>query len=310
MAENRIVSLLPAATEVVCALGLEDQLVGRSHECDYPETVRQLPVCTAARLSAGSASATLDREVRSLLSEALSIYAIDTDLIRDLRPDVVLTQAQCEVCAVSLEEVTAELRGLLDQNTGLVSMEAGSLSGVFDDIRRIATSLGVQSRAEVLVEELGDRLEIIRHKLKFIEQKPRVACIEWLSPLMIAGNWTPEMVSISGGVPVLSQKGKHSPQISAEELQQADPEVIVIMPCGFSVDRTLSEIGLLLELPVWQELPAVKNNRVYIADGNHYFNRPGPRIVDSTEILAEIINPKQFVFGYEGEGWVKFELNS
>lgn len=284
-------------------------MVGRSHECDYPETVERLPVCSATRLTAGSASPALDREVRLLLSEALSIYAIDKEMIRNLRPDLVLTQTQCEVCAVSLEEVAADLHGLLDQHIEIVSMGAGSLTGVFDDIRRIAASLGVQARAEVLVEELEERMEIIRHKLKFVEQKPRVACIEWLSPLMIAGNWTPEMVGIAGGTPVLSQEGKHSPEITAEELQQADPEVIVIMPCGFPVDRTLAEIGLLLELPGWHELSAVKNNRVYIADGNHYFNRPGPRIVDSTEMLAEMINPKQFIFGYEGEAWVKFDLN-
>lgn len=310
MAEKRIISLLPAATEIVCALGLEDQLVGRSHECDFPDTVKRLPVCSAARVAPGASSAGLHSQVRSLLDEALSIYTIDKEVIRDLRPDVVITQTQCEVCAVSLEDVTAELQGLVDKPVEIISLEAGSLPGILADIRNVAAALGVQARAEVLVEELEERLGIIRHKLKFIGQKPRVACIEWLSPLMAAGNWTPEMITIAGGQPLLAADGDHSPVITAGQLGEADPEVIVIMPCGFSVDRTLSEIGLLLELPGWQELSAVRQNRVYIADGNHYFNRPGPRIVDSAEILAEIINPRQFVFGYEGEGWVRFDMQS
>ena len=189
-------------------------------------------------------------------------------------------------------------------------MQPDSLEDIFTEISQIATRLGVQARGEVLVEDLQERIELIRHKLKFLDQKPRVACIEWLSPLMVAGNWTPEMVAIAGGVSVLATSGKHSPSIDLEQLISADPEVIIIMPCGFAIERTLQEISLLLSAPGWNEITAVKNNRVYIADGNHYFNRSGPRIVDSIEILAEIINPKQFIFGFEGEGWVKFEMIS
>jgi iron complex transport system substrate-binding protein len=235
---------------------------------------------------------------------------VNKERIRELQPDVVLTQAQCEVCAVSLREVKADLEGLLEKPAEILSLQPGSLSEIFDNIRQVAAILGVQSRAEVFIEGLEERIALIKHKLRFLDQRPRVGCIEWLSPWMVAGNWTPELVAIAGGQPILAEGGKHSPVIQPAELMQADPEVLVIMPCGFSIDRTLSEIGLVLELPGWQELAAVKNNRVYIADGSHYFNRPGPRIVDSAEILAEIINPKQFIFGYEGNGWVKFEIRS
>ena len=202
----------------------------------------------------------------------------------------------------------AALEGMLEKSAEVISLQPQSLADIFAEISQIATRLGVQARGEVLLEDLQERIDLIRHKLKFLEQKPRVACIEWLSPLMVAGNWTPEMVAIAGGDPVLAESGKHSPSIDFEQLKAADPEVIIIMPCGFSIERTLQEIGLLLSAPNWNELPAVKTNRVFIADGNHYFNRSGPRIVDSIEILAEIINPKQFIFGYEGEGWVKFEM--
>ena len=306
MAEKRIISLLPAATEIVCALGLENQLIGRSHECDYPESVRDLPVCSSAKLDPAADSATIDRQVKEALSQALSVYAVDKEKIRALNPDVVLTQAQCEVCAVSIGQVKAALEQLLERDAEIISLNPVSLQDILNDIREVATKLGVLARGEVLIEDLQERIALVRHKLKFVEQKPRVACIEWLSPLMVAGNWTPEMIEMAGGSSVLAEGGKHSPFVEFAALQSADPEVIVIMPCGFSIERTLTEINLLLDLPGWNELTAFKNDRIYIADGNHYFNRSGPRIVDSIEILAEIIHPKQFIFGYEGEGWVKF----
>jgi len=159
-----------------------------------------------------------------------------------------------------------------------------------------------------LIEDLQERADIIRHKLKFMENKPTVACIEWLEPMMVSGNWVPELVSIAGGTPILAENGKHSPYVKWEDIQQQDPDVIVVMPCGFSIERTMKEMNLLLQLPGFAEMKAVKNDRFYIADGNQYFNRPGPRIVDSIEILAEIIHPKQFIFGYEGNGWIKFSL--
>jgi iron complex transport system substrate-binding protein len=309
MSEKRIISLLPAATEIICALGLEHQLVGRSHECDYPETVKALPVCSSAKFISGSDSAAIDKQVKDILSSALSIYEIDKHKVGELRPDVIITQAQCEVCAVSLKDVEDAMENLTDTETQIISLEPHGLEDVLKDIETLAERLDVTENGKDLLETLTERISLIKHKLKFQDHKPTVGCIEWLSPLMIAGNWTPEMVEIAGAIPVLATPGKHSPFIDFTALQEAAPDILIILPCGFSIERTLQEIRLLLDLPGWYDLAAVKNNRVYIADGNHYFNRSGPRIVDSIEILAEIIHPKQFVFGYEGQGWVKFDLS-
>ena len=308
MSSQRIISLLPAATEIVCALGLEDNLVGRSHECDFPLSVKQLPACSEANIPDGLSSIDIDKKVKELLYDALSIYTVNREKIKELAPDVVITQAQCEVCAVSLEDVEAALKDYLDKQAQIISLQPNSLDDIFNDIRQVALTLGVVENGERLIEDLRERVDIIRHKLKFIENKPTVACIEWLEPLMVSGNWVPELVSIAGGSPVLAEAGKHSPFVQWSDIQQADPDIILVMPCGFSIERSMKEIHLLLGQHGFADLTAIKNNRLYIADGNQYFNRPGPRIVDSIEILAEIINPKQFIFGYEGNGWVKFSL--
>jgi iron complex transport system substrate-binding protein len=302
----KIVSLLPSATEIVCALGLEQDLAGRSHECDFPETVKQLPVCSEANFPDNLNSAAIDNKVKEILADALSVYTVNREQIKQLAPDMVITQAQCEVCAVSLKEVEEALENYLDKQAHIISLQPNSLDDIFNDIRTVATALNVHERGEILVDELQERVDIIKHKLKFIEQKPTVACIEWLQPLMLSGNWMPELVNLAGGTSLLTEAGKHSPYVQWEAIRQQDPDIIIVMPCGFSIPRTMKEIDLLLQLPGFADIKAVKNNQLYVADGNQYFNRPGPRIVDSLEILAEIINPKQFVFGYEGDGWIKF----
>jgi iron complex transport system substrate-binding protein len=308
MSADRVISLLPAATEIVCALGLESKLVGRSHECDYPESVKQLPVCSYDRIGANLSSLEIDQKVKQLLTNALSVYEVNSEMIEQLSPDVIITQDQCAACAVSLPEVQQALSANLQKPAQIISLQPDSLEGILGNIREVAVALNAVNAGNELLEELQDRVDIIRHKLRFIEKKPTVACIEWLDPLMTSGNWVPELVTIAGGTSVLSEAGKHSPYVDWEDLREQDPEVIVVMACGFSVERTLKEIGTLLQLPGFDDLQAIKNKRFYIADGNQYFNRPGPRIVDSIEILAEIINPKQFIFGYEGEGWIKFEV--
>ncbi|HWD87200.1 MAG TPA: cobalamin-binding protein [Mucilaginibacter sp.] len=308
MLPKRIISLLPAATEIVCALGLEDNLVGRSHECDFPASVKQLPVCSEANIPDNLASAAIDQKVKELLYDALSIYTVNRKKIKELEPDVVITQAQCEVCAVSLDDVQEALKGYLDKKAKIISLQPNSLGDIFNDIRNVAEALGVPGNGEKLIEDLDERVNIIRHKLKFIDTKPTVACIEWLEPVMVSGNWVPELVSIAGGTSILAEGGKHSPFVKWEDIRQADPDIIIVMPCGFSIERTLREMNILLLQPGFSELKAIKENRLFIADGNQYFNRPGPRTVDSIEILAEIIHPKQFIFGYEGEGWIKFAL--
>ncbi|MGZ3763856.1 MAG: cobalamin-binding protein [Mucilaginibacter sp.] len=308
MSAQRIISLLPAATEIVCALGLEVNLVGRSHECDFPASIRQLPVCSEANFPDNLSSAAIDKQVKELLSDALSVYTVKGEIIKQLNPEIVITQAQCEVCAVSLKQVEEALEDYLDKQAHIVSLQPNNLDDIFNNIREVAITLNVPARGEQLIEDLQERVDIVRHKLKYIENKPAVACIEWLEPLMVSGNWVPELVSIAGGTSVLADAGKHSPFIQWVDIQLQDPNVIIVMPCGFSIERTLREIDILLQLPGFAELKAIKNNRLYIADGNQYFNRPGPRIVDSIEILAEIIHPKQFIFGYEGNGWIRFAL--
>ena len=308
MNNKRIISLLPAATEIVCALGLEHTLVGRSHECDFPASVKRLPVCSEANFADDLSSLEIDIKVKEILTEALSIYTVKREVIKELAPDVVITQAQCEVCAVSLKDVEEALDNYLDKESHILSLQPNKLGDIFEDIKTVAQALGVTDAGDVLVEDLQERVDIIRHKLKYVESRPTVACIEWLEPLMVSGNWIPEVVSTAGGSSILAEAGKHSPFVKWEDIQQANPDVIVVMPCGFSIERTMKEMNILLDLPGFAELLAVKNNRLYITDGNQYFNRPGPRIVDSIEIIAEIVHPKLFNFGYEGNGWIKFSF--
>ena len=307
MHNKRIISLLPAATEIICALGLSDNLVGRSHECDYPESVKTLPICSDAKFLPGGNSAQIDQQVKEILTEALSIYEIDKALIQSLKPDVIITQAQCEVCAVSLKDVEEALSNLVSSETKIISLKPNTLADIFREIKEISVILDVEEAGNILIEDLEERIDLIKHKLKFFPAKPKVALIEWLSPIMVAGNWIPELVEIAGGTPLLAENGKHSPFVEWQQIYDANPDILIVTPCGFSIARTLQEIDLLLNLPGWRDLEAVKNNRVYIADGNAYFNRSGPRIVDTIEILAEIITPKYFNYGYECEGWIKFE---
>lgn len=306
MSDKKIISLLPAATEIVCALGLKDQLIGRSHECDSPETVLELPVCSSAKLISGASSLEIDKQIKEILSDALSIYTIDKERIKDLHPTVIITQSQCEVCAVALKDVEGILQEMLDGNVELISLNPRALSDIFSEILLLAEKLGVSDTGQAFVAELQERCDLIQHKLKFVGHRPTVICIEWLSPLMTAGNWTPELIQIAGGTSLLSENGKHSGSIEFSAIQAADPDIIVIAPCGFPLDRTLQEINLLFDLPGWNDLKAVKNNNVFIADGNQYFNRSSQKVVDTIELLAEIIHPKQFVFGYEGRGWLRF----
>ncbi len=303
----RIISLLPAATEIVYALGMGDELVGRSHECDFPEAAQSLPVCSDAKFTSGANSKEIDEQVKNILSNALSIYTIDKERIRDLKPDVIITQAQCEVCAVSLADVEEALADYIGDEVKIISLQPQNLADIFKEIKLIGDALNVPKKADELLYDLQERVDLVEHKHKFFAEKPTVVNIEWLNPLMVSGNWIPEVVEKAGGKSLLAPAGKHSPFLSWDEIKAADPDVLVVMPCGFSISRSLQEIDLLLNLDGWTSLKAVKNNRIYITDGNNYFNRSGPRIVDSIEIMAEIISPKYFAYGYEGKGWIKFE---
>jgi iron complex transport system substrate-binding protein len=303
MLPKKIISLLPSATEIVCALGYESQLVGRSHECDFPESVKDLPVCSKAKLTNALSSKEIDTNVKRILTEALSLYEIDIEKIRSLAPDIIITQDQCKVCAVNLDDVRNSLQDIIGKEIELISLHPDSLEDILNDIILIAEKIGMKERGIELAEELTERYELVQHKVKFVKNRQKVLCIEWLEPLMAAGNWTPELIEIAGGDFVLSEKHKHSPWLKWEQIVAEDPDMIIIAPCGFTIERTLQETHLLTEQKEWNELKAVKNNKVFIADGNYYFNRSGPRIIDTIEILAEIIQANQFYYGMENVAW-------
>jgi len=303
MTIQQIVSLIPSSTEIVCALGFESQLVGRSHECDYPEAVRRLPVCTEPKFNPEGSSYEIDRRVKAILDQALSVYRVHGDVLKELRPDVIITQAQCEVCAVSLREVEEAVAEWVGSRPQIISLEPKTLSDVWAGIVRVAAALGVPERGAELVKTLKQRVFAIAAMARTLPPGPSVACVEWIDPLMAAGNWMPELVEMAGGINLFGEAGKHSPWMKWEELVEKDPNAIVVLPCGFDIKRTREEIPALTRRPEWSRLRAVQTGRVYVTDGNQYFNRPGPRLVESLEILAEILHPGVFRFGHEGTGW-------
>lgn len=288
---DRIVSLLPSSTEIVCALGLRERLVGVSHECDYPADVAGLPTLTEPKLDPHGTSGDIDLRVREIVQEGLSIYRLRTDTLQELQPDVIVTQDQCEVCAVSLSEVENAVRSFLTLDVSVVSLRPGKLSDIWADIRNIAEAAGRQKNAEKLIRNLQGRLQKVKEKTRHM-RRPRVVCLEWLNPLMVAGNWIPELVDIAGGEYGLVDAGAHTPPITWDVLAAYRPEVLIITPCGFPIPQSQLDLPQLMAHPLWQTLPAVQKNRVYVADGNAYYNRPGPRIAESAEILAEMLHPE------------------
>jgi iron complex transport system substrate-binding protein len=303
--QPRIVSLIASSTEIVSALGFEEQLVGRSHECDYPPSVRRLPVCTEPKFDPEGSSLEIDERVKAILRDALSVYRVRADLLEELRPDVIVTQSQCEVCAVSLKDVEAVVCELVSSRPSIVSLEPNALEDVWSDIGRVAEALDATDAGIDLVRELKGRMEAVSTKARSASERPTVACVEWIEPLMAAGNWMPELVEMAGGINLFGEAGKHAPWMTWEELVAKDPDVILVMPCGFDVERTLRETALLTSKPEWSDLRAAKTGRVVVADGNQYFNRPGPRLAESLEILAEILHPGDGTSKYEGLAWTR-----
>ncbi|MGB7442080.1 MAG: cobalamin-binding protein [Coleofasciculaceae cyanobacterium] len=302
----RIVTLLPSATEIVAALGLTEAIVGRSHECDYPPEIQDRPICTEAQIDSKLPSSQIDADVRQLVQQALSIYQVKTDVLEKLQPTHIITQDQCDVCAVNFNLVEKAVSELTHSHPQLISLQPKLLKEVWTDIERVATQLGVE--AQPVLNRLQSRLESCRQKTRELPEtsRPSVACIEWIDPLMATGNWNPELVEIAGGKSLFGILGEHSPYFTWEALIKADPEIIIIMPCGFDLERTRQESQQLIKRSEWSNLQAVKQGKVYITDGNAYFNRPGPRLVDSLEILAEIVHPELFDFGYKGTAWELF----
>lgn len=303
MARRRIVSLLPSATEIVAALGAGGELVGRSHECDFPPAVAALPAITRAKLDPGLASRAIDERIRQIVAQGLSVYEVDAERLRALRPELIVTQTQCEVCAVSQPELEAALASWTGTRPRVVSLAAATLEEVWDDIRRVAAALGDPAGGEALVATLRQRMQRVEERVADARTRPRVACLEWLDPLMVAGNWVPRLVELAGGEDVLGRADRDAAWIDWQALAAADPEVIAVMPCGFDIARSRAEIAGLSRRPGWPALGAVRSGRVYLADGNQYFNRPGPRLVESLEILAEILHPDHAAPAHRGAGW-------
>jgi iron complex transport system substrate-binding protein len=278
-----IVSLLSSATEMLAALGGIDLLAGRSHECDYPASIRSVPVCTRPLINVEADSREIDRQVRNSACDALSIYEIFDDVLERLQPTHILTQVQCEVCAVSLRDVERSIASRLRSAPKLVALNPCSLDDIWNDFRQVGEAAGVS--AEPAIRELQKRMAPRQRT-----HRPRIACIEWIEPLMAAGNWTPELIDLAGGADVFGTAGVHSPWITWEELRARDPEILIVAPCGFDIRRTRAEMRWLTERPDFSQLAAVRTSRLFVADGNRYFNRPGPSIAETFAIIRDIID--------------------
>ena len=309
MAENpqqRIVSLIASATEIVCALGARDRLVARSHECDYPPDVLQLPALTEPKFKVEGTSAEIDARVREIVRDGLSVYRVDGEALRALEPGVIVTQDHCEVCAASLSDVEAATCTWTGRPVGIVSLKPDSTADIYADIRRVALGLDAVTAGEALVGDMQRRIDAVRARVTG-RPRPRVAFIEWVEPLMAGGNWMPELIEAAGGHNLFGAAGKHSDWMQWEELVAADPEVIIVGPCGYDLKRSLEELSILRARAGWGDIAAVRHGRVYFVDGNAYCNRPGPRLAETTEILAEMLHPEAIAATHRGKAWAHLQ---
>lgn len=303
MSELRLLPLLASGTEIVHALGLGEFQIGRSHECDFPASVASLPVCTAPAFAVDGSSRDIDTLVKCRLSSALSLYSVDAALIAKLQPTHIITQTQCKVCAVSLSDVEHALQIQTGTNSQVIPLEPFALHDLWSDILRVGTACGYADHAHALIHSLQSRMAEIAAVAAQATHRPRVAAIEWLDPLMAAGNWVPELIEMAGGENLFGLAGQHSPWMTWDDLVKADPDIIVALPCGFDLARTRSEMHCLTGHPAWPNLSAVRNHRVYLCDGNQYMNRPGPRLVDSLQIFAEILHPELYPPAMQHSAW-------
>ncbi len=289
----RVISLLPAATEIVGSLDMLDALVGVSHECDYPLEVNGKPRVTRCEIhGSGLPSIEVDRWVRERLSSSGTLYTMDEDLVRRLRPGAILTQRLCDVCAVAYGTV-ARFAATLPGPPRVVNLEPSSLAGILQDIRAVGEVLGVPERAEAVVSSLGRRIEAVRERTADASRR-RCVLLEWIDPPFCTGHWGPELVELAGGAELLGRRGADAVSIPWDAILEAAPEVLVVACCGYSVERALADLPILRSRPGFGTLPAAQRGEVYVVDGCAYFSRPGPRIVDSLEILAEILHPALF----------------
>jgi iron complex transport system substrate-binding protein len=300
----RIVSLLASATEIVCALGAGEMLVGRSHECDNPEWVRRLPACSAPAFDVSVSSCEIDAEVRRRLRSGEPLYHIHGELIHELRADLLISQSHCEVCAITPADL--ERSGACASPARQVSLSASSLEEIFQGVQRIARELGLKERGETVIRRERERLDTVRERTARL-RRPSVVMVEWTDPLFAMGNWGPELVEIANGELLLGEKGKHSAAVPGEQLRDADPEYLIVAPCGFDLQRSLQEQTILERYPWWCDLRAVRNGNVAFADGNLLFNRSGMTVSQSAEVIAEIIHGISFGEPAEGMYWRRIE---
>ncbi|MGB9179293.1 MAG: cobalamin-binding protein [Pyrinomonadaceae bacterium] len=309
-AAQRIVSFLPSATEMVCALGLSDQLVGITHECDYPPEARGKPIVVRNALPIESMSQReIDIAVAERLREGLSLYEVDENLLQELAPDLILTQDLCQVCAPSGNEVSYLLK-LLPKQPQILWLTPKSLAGIADNIRELGRATGRAKEAEELVAGGRARLERVAAVTRELTDRPRVFCMEWLDPIYCSGHWMPEMVWIAGGVDELSRSGSDSVRIPWDDVLKWEPEVLIVTPCGFNLDKVIEQSSQLLNYPGWNDLPAVREGRVFAVDANSYFARPGPRVVEGTELLAHLIHPQLFSWEGTSQAYHRLELST
>ncbi|MGD9635649.1 MAG: cobalamin-binding protein [Pirellulales bacterium] len=286
----RIVSLLPSATEIICQLGLERELVGVTHECDYPPPVRRLPKVTRTLIPTAASSREIDSLVRERLQTERALYTLDLPVLAKLRPDLIVTQALCDVCAVAEAEVTAAACSL-PGSPRVLNLEPTSLEEVFECLRFLGEATGHVQRAEAEIGKLRDRVAAVAARSEMVGDRPRVVVLEWIDPPFSSGHWSPELVQLAGGEEVVGVAGGRSRTIDWQQIVAAAPEVMLIACCGFDIERTRADLPILQGYPGWAELPCVRRGRVYLVDGSEYFSRPGPRLVDSLEILAHALHP-------------------
>lgn len=281
----RIVSLIASATEIVAALGCAKDLVGISHECDYPpEAVKGRAVLTSPKMDVKKSSADIHKDVQKIVRLGLSVYNIDVAKLKEAKPDIIITQDQCDVCAVTYDDVVKAVETCLDTSAQIVSLHPDSLDDIFRDILKVGEALQAKNKGGQLVQDIRDKMNDIALKTKNIFKKPKVICLEWTDPFMAAGNWIPEMVEMAGGINGITKKGDHTKIISMEEIKAFAPDMVVVMPCGYTIAQTLENRKDLEGLP----------GKIYIVDGNTYMNRPGPRILESLYILAGLFHPDLF----------------
>lgn len=302
----RIVSLIASSTEIVHALGAGDAQVARSHECDWPPRVLDLPAITRPKFKVDGRSCTIDSAVRTLVEQGLAVYEVDADALKALKPDLILTQDQCEVCAVSLADVERAISSWIGRAPRILSLRPHTMADVYSDTRKIARAIGRESEAEALIEKMTRQLSELSAAVAG-RTKPRVAFVEWIDPPMSGGHWMPELIEAAGGISLFGEHGGSSPWIEWQQVSAADPDVILVAPCGFDIAVTQREMQVLEGNGVWNGLRAVREGHVFIADGNAYFNRPGPRLVDSAEILGEILHPDVCRFGHRGRSFIRHE---